>query len=227
MTFAETMKKLESLGTAQNRKVYARHGAGDNQFGVSFANLYKLQKRVKTDQQLARQLWETGNADARSLAILIADPQQFTEKELDGWVKGIRYYLAADLFARFVVSKSRFAREKMEAWTRSQNDFVGQVGWDLLAILAMNSNELSDRDAEKCLEIIERDIHKSGNRTKHAMNGALIAIGLRNPGFQKLALAAAARIGKVEVDHGETSCKSPDAASYIRKAAARYQAKQR
>lgn len=27
----------------------------------------------------------------------------------------------------------------------------------------------------------------------------------------------AARIGKVEVDHGETGCKTPDAAVYIRK----------
>jgi len=30
-------------------------------------------------------------------------------------------------------------------------------------------------------------------------------------------LAAAKRIGKVEVDHGETGCKTPDAAAYIRK----------
>jgi len=34
-------------------------------------------------------------------------------------------------------------------------------------------------------------------------------------------LAAAKRIGKVEVDHGETSCKTPDASTYIRKAVAR------
>jgi len=31
----------------------------------------------------------------------------------------------------------------------------------------------------------------------------------------------AAAIGKVEVDHGETSCKTPDAVPYIEKALAR------
>ena len=49
------------------------------------------------------------------------------------------------------------------------------------------------------------------------MNGALISIGMRNPGLEKKAVAAARRIGKVEVDHGETSCKTPDAVAYIRK----------
>jgi hypothetical protein len=44
---------------------------------------------------------------------------------------------------------------------------------------------------------------------------------MRNPKLQKKALAAAERIGNVEVDHGETSCKTPDAAAYIRKGAER------
>ena len=96
------MKTLESLGTEQNRKVYRRHGAGENQFGVSFANLGKLHKQIRTD---------------------------------------------------------------------------------------------------------------------HAMNRALIAIGVSNARLEKPALAAAKRIGKVEVDHGETGCQTPDAAAYIRKTA--------
>jgi hypothetical protein len=50
------------------------------------------------------------------------------------------------------------------------------------------------------------------------MNSALIAIGIRNPKLQKLALAVAKEIGEVEVDHGDTSCKTPDAAEYILKA---------
>ena len=53
------------------------------------------------------------------------------------------------------------------------------------------------------------------------MNLALIAIGIYKPTLRKQAIAAARRIGKVEVDHGETSCKTPDAESYIVKAAAR------
>ena len=221
MTLQEAMKTLGSMGTGQNRKVYARHGAGDRSFGVSFANIGKLTRTIGTDHALASQLWATGNADARTLATMVADPKQATSEDLDVWVNDIQYYPLADLLARYVVSKSPFARKKMEQWTKSKQDYVGQAGWDVLAILAMNDSGIADSYFERTLSAIEKRIPRAPNRTRHAMNNALIAIGMRTPALRKLALAAAGRIGKVHVDHGETNCKTPDAASYIRKAAAR------
>ena len=53
MTLAEAMKQLEAQGTAQNRKIYARHGVKGEMFGVSSANLYALQKKIKVDHRLA------------------------------------------------------------------------------------------------------------------------------------------------------------------------------
>jgi hypothetical protein len=47
---------------------------------------------------------------------------------------------------------------------------------------------------------------------------ALIAIGIYRPALTKDAVATAKRIGKVAVDHGETSCKTPDAIPYIERA---------
>jgi 3-methyladenine DNA glycosylase AlkD len=217
MTFSEVMSTLESLGTEQNRKTYRRHGASGNPFGVSFANLEKLRKQIKKDQPLASQLWATGNYDARNLALLIADADAMNGKELDAWMSGIDNYAHADLFARFVVSKPELARNKMEKWVGSKKDFVGQTGFVTLALIAGQPNSLPDDFFAGYLETIERDIHRSGNRTKYAMNGAVIAIGLRNEKLRKLALAASARIGKVEVDHGDTNCKTPDAAAYIKK----------
>ena len=51
---------------------------------------------------------------------------------------------------------------------------------------------------------------------KEAMNSALIAIGIRNEDLERKAIEIA-RNGKVHVDHGATSCKTPDAESYIKK----------
>lgn len=50
------------------------------------------------------------------------------------------------------------------------------------------------------------------------MNGALIAIGCRNEVIRAAALAAAERIGPVDVDHGDTACDTPDARASIEKA---------
>ena len=57
------------------------------------------------------------------------------------------------------------------------------------------------------------------------MNMAVIAIGCRSAGLRKEANAAARRIGVVEVDHGDTACKTPAAAEYIDKAWAQSKAK--
>lgn len=223
MTRDEVLAELESLGTEQTRKTYARHGVGPEMYGVSYAELYKLQKRIKVDHPLAVQLWETGNHDARILATMIIDPAQVSAKQLDNWVKDLTNYAVTGAFAG-VAARSAHGTKKAEKWIKSKDEFTAEAGWDTLARLTQNP-DVSDAWFEGYLEIIERDIHKAKNRTKYAMNGALIAIGVRNDSLQAKALEVAARVGKVEVDHGKTSCKTPDAATYIRKVADRVASK--
>ena len=218
MKYAEVMKKLKALGTEQNRKIYKRHGAGDKIFGVSFANLNNLKKQIKTDHDLAFKLWASGNTDAQNLATMIADPDKMNKSELDRWLKDIRWYMLIDVFVANLVSNTPHAKSRMEKWMKSKDEWIGRAGWQLLAQLAMKNNELPDSLFEECLKTIRKSIHGSKNRTKEAMNNALIAIGIRNGALERKALAVAADIGKVDVDHGETSCKTPDAASYIKKA---------
>jgi len=47
MPLTQTMKALKSLGTAQNRKVYARHGVTGDAYGVSYAHLGQLKKKIR------------------------------------------------------------------------------------------------------------------------------------------------------------------------------------
>ena len=218
MAVSPVMKRLEALGTAQNRKVYARHGDVEPLFGVSFANLRKLGKELGTDSELASELWDGGNHDARVLATLIADPRETSASRLDGWARDLRNYVVTDAFAG-LVSRTRHARSRAEKWARSKDEWIGRAGWTLVAHLAMAGDDLSDDYFEDRLATIEREIHARKNGTRYAMNSALIAIGGRNAALRKKALAAAKRIGTVHVDHGETGCKTPDAALYIVKMA--------
>lgn len=218
----EIFSELEALGTEQNRKIYRRHGASDPLFGVSYANIEKLRKRIKTDHALAVSLWDSGNHDARILATMIADPRQATDRLLDGWLKASGNPVLTDAFVKYV-SQTDLARKKMEKWIKSSNEWRGRAGWTLLAYLARTDKETSDDFFEGYIEIIERGIHSAKNRVREAMNSALIAIGIRNSSLEKKAVAAARRIGKVEVDHGDTNCKTPDAVEYIFKAAKRRQ----
>ncbi len=47
MTADQVHAELAAAGTAQNRKIYARHGVEGVMYGVSFAHLGKLQKKIK------------------------------------------------------------------------------------------------------------------------------------------------------------------------------------
>ncbi len=214
MTFNEVMTTLENAGTAQNRKVYARHGARPPMFGVSFAVLRELAKKNKNNHALAVELWETGNYDACLLACQVADPAKLDDSLAEAWVKKVYNYVISGEYSQ-LVAKSPLAQEKAEQWVKSPEEYISRTGWLILSWLADHS-PLPDDYFESYLGKIENDIHQSPNRTRDAMNTTLINIGLR-PALTKQCLSISKRIGKVDVDHGETGCKTPDAGNYMKR----------
>jgi 3-methyladenine DNA glycosylase AlkD len=216
MSLDEVMEALKAAGTEQNRKTYARHGVKHALYGVSYADLGKLKKRIKVDHALALALWATGVHDARILAAMVADPAQADDAMLDEWAGDLGDYVITDAFADYVF-QTPLARQKMESWIHSEDEWIGQAGWRLVAKFAMQDLSLPDAYFEALLAQIEAEIHTRKNRVRDAMNIALIAIGIRNALLQAEALDSAGKIGKVKVDHGQTNCKTPDAAGYILK----------
>jgi 3-methyladenine DNA glycosylase AlkD len=215
------MTELQSMGTAQNVKVYKRHGAKEPLFGVSFANLGKLKKKIKLNTPLARKLWQTRNCDARTLACMIADPKELSSKELDTWVLEVDYTTLAGYFGG-LVARSAFTLKKIDAWIHSEQEFIKDCGYSSICqTLKESSEKLTDDYCLKVLVLIENGIHLAPNRAKQAMNNVLMSIGIYKENCRKPALATAKRVGKVEVDHGDTSCKTPDAVAYIQKAVKR------
>ena len=127
LEFETVIQELEELGTEQNRKMYRRHGVREDLFGVSFGNIRKLQKKIKTDHSLAQELWATGNHDARILATMIANSKIGADglghDWLESWAADLDNYIIADAFAE-LVSKTTSAREKAEHWNRSEDEWT-------------------------------------------------------------------------------------------------------
>ena len=217
MDLNEALAALEAAGTEQNRRTYRRHGARDPMYGVSFAVMRPLAKRAKRDHALALGLWATGNHDARILACMVADAAVATEAELDAWLAEIDVYGLVDIFVTSLASQVEGVRARADRWSASDRDWTAQAGWDLYGQLALNDRALDDAFFRDLLARIERDIGSAGNRTRYSMNGALIAIGVRNPELRAAAEATSGRIGIVVVDHGDTGCVTPAAVPYIEK----------
>ena len=214
MMLDETMRVLEKAGSEQTRKTYRRHGAQEPMFGVSFAILKTLVKRIGVDHELAVQLWNTGNHDARVLAVKIADPAQIKPAQLDRWAAAMRTW---NEYVAMLTAESPHGAAKAKEWLASPKEPLRATAWLLIGFLASLDEKSGDDYFAKLVERIESSIHSATNSERQTMNSALISIGGRSPALRKAATAAAKRIGKVEIDYGDTECKTRDAGPYIEK----------
>jgi 3-methyladenine DNA glycosylase AlkD len=220
MNTRDVLATLERAGKPQTAAIYRRYGSGDNVFGALTSEIARLQKKIKVDHALAMELWKTGNAEARLLALQVADPDKLGRADADRLLREGGHFVGCYLSE--LVAQSPIAEKTMRAWMKSPDELTREMGYGVFgARLKDDPGSVNDADAEKVLTTIEKEIHRSPNWARYAMNAALIGIGVFKPALRKKAIEAARRIGKVEVDHGETWCKTPDAVPYIEKAAKR------
>lgn len=216
MSLAEAMDALAKAGSEQTRKTWRRHGVPEPMFGVNFSTLKTLLKQIGVDHELALQLWDTGNYDARNLAYKIADPARMSAADLDRWAGGTCTGSCGSYVAA-LACEGPLGLGCAERWLKAASVRERAAGWSVVGALALNDTVIADAWFEQRLAEIERDIHVIDNGQRWPMNQALIAIGCRNEALRRATTAAAKRIGQVEIDHGDTACKTADAASYIDK----------
>lgn len=219
MTAEEIVQELSTLGHDSYKKVMLNHGAQEPIFGVKVEDLKKIQKRIKKDYQLAKDLYDTGISDAMYLAGLIADDDRMTREDLQHWVENTGFYMHSEYTVPWVSAQGRYGHEMALAWVESDVADIAAAGWATLANLVSlkDDEELDLPELEGLLERVETTIHQQPNRVRYVMNGFVIAVGGYVAPLTRRALEAAAKIGKVKVDMGGTACKVPAAAEHIRK----------
>lgn len=220
MTLDEVMRELESKGDAQTKKTFLRHGATEPFFGVKVGELKPIAKRIKGQQQLAMQLYETGNSDAMYLAGLVADGSKMTKKQLEDWVKTAPWYMISQYTVPWVAAEHAEAIPLANKWIDSKKEQIAIAGWFTLAsvVATVADSQLPIEMLADLLDRVAKSLKQSPDRVRYAMNNYVICVGTYVAPLASKALATAKKLGVVEVDMGDTSCKVPDAASYMVKA---------
>lgn len=216
---AEVLAELESLGNEQTKKTLLRHGAVEPLFGVKIGDLQPLRKRLNKDHVLALELYATGNSDAMYLAGLIADETKVTKTELNRWVKQAPWSLISGTTVAALAAESKHAFALAEKWIESKTELIAAAGWQVLThhISTTDDSLIDFKVIETLLKRVVDEIHEERNEVKAAMNGFVIAVGSYLTAMTGHAKKAAIRIRKVEVNQGDTACKTPDALPYIEK----------
>jgi len=219
MTAAKIVAELKPLGKPSYKNVLLKHGIQEPVFGVSIEQLKKIQKRIKKDYQLALDLYDTGIYDAMYLAGLIADDAQMTKKDLQRWVERTTCNSLCCYTVAWVAAGSPHGHEMALKWIDSKKPHIAAAGWSTLAgLVAITSDdELDLAELKQLLKRVEKTIHSGPDRVRYVMNNFVISLAAYVKPLFDLALKTAEKIGRVEVDVGDTSCKVPYAPDYIRK----------
>lgn len=220
-TVASVMAELKKKGSEKTRKIYARHGmATDKMFGVTVADLKVIAKTIKGQQELASELFETGNLDAMYLAGMVADGSKMTPKQLTAWAEGAaNLQMIAEYTVPWVTVENSKARDLALQWIKSKNQGVVSSGWCTYSgLLATKPDDALDlAEIESLIDTVRKGIENAQNRARYTMNGFVISVGTYVKPLLKQAKAAAHEIGAVSVDMGDTACNVPLATAYIAK----------
>lgn len=219
MTVNEIMDKLAGMGSLQIKQIFERHGVIGSCFGVKVADIKTLVKYVKKDQALALALYDTGNYEAMYLAGLAVDPKLMTKEQLQQWVIGAHSQPIAEYTVAWVTAESAYARELALEWMDSNYELIATCGWSTYAnYISVAPDEALDMDEiRSLLQRVRNTIHSERNRVRYTMNLFVISVGAFVKPLFAVAIETAEAVGKVQVNMGNTACKVPLAADYIRK----------
>lgn len=213
ITLQETLARLESLGNEKVRAQNNRNGAGDKQFGVRLGDIRKLAKEIKTNPELASALWETGNVDARLLAILLLKPKALSRDAVDRMVRSVNFAQVADWLTAYVVKSHPDKESLRQSWMNDDDPWAARAGWSLTA-------ERIDKDPDgldlpALLDRIAAEMANAAAEVQWTMNFCLAGIGIHFPEHRARAIAIGERLGLYRDYPVPKGCTSPFAPIWI------------
>ncbi|TYB66065.1 DNA alkylation repair protein [Nonomuraea sp. PA05] len=209
-TVAELLAELAALEEPKIREVNERHG---DDHGVNLGKLRAVAKRLKTQQDLARQLWQTGDTAARLLALLICRPKAFERDELDAMLRQARAPKVQDWLVNYVVKKSPHVEELRRAWFADPDPVVASAGWALTTERVTKQPE--GLDLTGLLDVIEAEMKGAPDRLQWAMNHCLAQIGIDHAEHRARALGIGERLEVLKDYPTSPGCTSPYAPIWI------------
>ena len=213
MTRDEALARLQALGSERMRAQNAKRGVTGAQFGVKLGDIRELAEGIKADHALALELWDTGNLDARLLAVLLIKPKEVTAAGLNQLVRSNRQMPVSDWLNAYVVKAHPEKERLRQRWMQSDHPMAARAGWSLTAERVAKSP--SGLDLAALLDRIEAEMATAEPEPKWTMNNTLAAIGIHHPAHRPRALAIGEALGVYRDYPTSPGCTSPFAPIWI------------
>nr|WP_262776043.1 DNA alkylation repair protein [Brevibacterium permense] len=215
-TSTEVLATLASLEDEKIRAVNVRHG---DDHAVNLTKLRAVAKDLKKNDELAAELWDSGDTAARLVAILIMRPKAWSEAQLDEMLRDSRVPKVHGWLVSYIVKKSAHAEALRRSWIDDPDPVVASAGWALTSEWVNRKPE--GLDLSGLLDVIEAEMADAPERLQWAMNETLSYIGIENPDLRKRAIDIGERLGVLRDYPTSPGCTSPFAPTWITEMVAR------
>ncbi len=195
---ANIINTLKNQYNVENLVGMRRFGINtEHALGISIPFLRKLAKKIGKNHRLASALWKTKIHEARLLSGFIDEPEKVSNSQMESWVKDFDSWDICDQVCSNLFDKKPRAYSKALVWSKRKEEYVKRAGFVLMAALSVHDKKAEDKKFERFLPIIKRESKDERNFVRKAVNWALRQIGKRNLRLNKLTIACAKEISKI------------------------------
>lgn len=212
-TVAEALAALEPYGIPKLREQNIQRGAPANQFGAKMGDIRIVAKSIKSNHELARQLWAHGNLEAMLLATLIAKPKLFTTEELERMTAEVTWDWLADWLMSYVTKQHPEKESLRQRWMLSDHPMLLRAGWSLTTERVVK--EPAGMDLAGLLDRIDSEMAEAPAPAQWTMNFCLGEIGIRYPEHRERAVSIGERIGLYRNYPCSKGCVSPYVPTWV------------
>lgn len=205
MLIKEIIDELEPLASPRTKKSHIKQGAKEPLFGLTVKSMKPLAKRLlklENCQDIAYDLFDTGNYDLMYLAGMIVNPHIMSEEKYNDWLSKAYFYMITDYIIAISLSENENALDYADKWIESNDDLTISAGYHTYCWrIASQSDDIFDEESlREKLNHIMTIIKTASNRSRYAMYYFLNTIGVSYKPLHEEALIIAEAVGDIEVE---------------------------
>lgn len=147
-------------------------------YGVALHTIKKIAEEYAPDHELAQQLYERDEREAKLAAVYIEDPKAVKAEQLEKWSRDFTNIELAEVVSGQLFYKTPYALPYSYIWCLETSTYLQKAGWTMVTKLAQ-LDKATSKQLIPYLRLAE-NVDLSQAVIQQAVISALVKIGMKN-----------------------------------------------
>lgn len=174
-------------------------------------DIRKIAARIKTDQQLADELWASGEFSARLVSILVMNVKALTQTRIETLITDMGQHpdkqrdRLSEWFMANQLMKSKQTLEWMTAWQKHKSPTHRRLFWYHQARMRWTGKNPA-QNSEHLMASLKQDLESEVPEVQWAMNFAAAQIGIFEPEYRNACIELGKRLALYKDEKVPRNC---------------------